>query len=82
MAPGGTGMRERIERVVAEYVGPKTAASAVRLAATSWVRRPPNELRREDLPTMRRGLEPMLRTFLGAEVTTVVLKRVDEEVGL
>jgi hypothetical protein len=31
---------------------------------------------------MRRGLEPMLRTFLGAEVTTVVLKRVDEEVGL
>ena len=74
-------MRQRIETIVAEYLGAKTASSAVRLAATSWVHRPPDELRPEDLPTLRRGLEPMLRTFLGAEVTAVVLKRVDDEVG-
>jgi hypothetical protein len=75
------GVHERIQAIVAEYLGAKTAASAVRLAATSWVHRPPDQLRREDLPAMRRGLEPMLRTFLGAEVTAVVLQRVDQEVG-
>jgi hypothetical protein len=81
MVTGPAGMRERIEAIVAEYLGARTASSAVRLAATSWVHRPPDELRREDFPAMRRGLEPMLKTFLGAEVTALVLKRVDDEVG-
>jgi hypothetical protein len=80
MASGAGGIGSRIEAVVTEYLGPRTAASAVRLAATSWVHRDPDQLRIEDLPALRRGLEPMLRTFLGAEVTAVVLRRLDQEV--
>jgi len=80
MAQGVAGIRTRIEAVVTEYLGAKTAASAVRLAATTWARRDPDQLRAEDLPAVRRGLEPMLRTFLGGEVTAVVLRRLDQEV--
>ncbi len=80
MAMGAAGLSSRIEAVVTEYLGARTAASAVRLAATSWAKRDPEHLRVEDLPALRRGLEPMLRTFLGAEVTAVVLRRLDQEV--
>lgn len=80
MAIGPGGFRSRIEAIVAEYLGAHTAGSAVRLAATSWAHRSPEDLQAEDLPAVRRGLEPMLRTFLGAEVTAVVLRRFDEEV--
>ena len=80
MPNGVAGIRSRIEAVVKEYLGADTAASVVRLAATSWAHREPDQLRAEDLPAVRRGLEPMLRTFLGAEVTAVVLRRLDEEV--
>ncbi len=73
-------IRSRLEAVVTEYLGARTAVSAVRLAATAWAHREPDQLRPEDLPAVCRGLEPMLRTFLGAEVTAVVLRRVDEEV--
>ena len=76
----GDGFRSRIEAVITEYLGARTAASAVRLAATSWAHRDPEQLRAEDLPAVRRGLEPMLRTFLGAEVTAAVLARLEEEV--
>jgi hypothetical protein len=77
----GAGVRARIELIVAEYLGARIAASAVRLAAINWAHHDPEELKVEDLPAMRRGLEPMLRTFLGAEVTAVVLRRMDREVG-
>ncbi len=80
MATVADGIRSRIEAVVTEYLGARTAASAVRLASTAWAHREPDELRPEDLPAVRRGLEPMLRTFLGAEVTELVLRRLDEEV--
>lgn len=76
----GDGIRSRIEAVVTEYLGARTASTAVRLASTAWAHREPEQLRPEDLPAVRRGLEPMLRTFLGAEVTAVVLRRLDEEV--
>jgi hypothetical protein len=80
MASGAAGLASRIEAVVTEYLGARTAASAVRLASTSWAHREPEQLRVDDLPALRRGLEPMLRTFLGAEVTAVVLRRLDQEV--
>jgi hypothetical protein len=76
----GVGIRSRLEAVVTEYLGARTAASAVRLAATTWAHREPDQLRAEDFPAVRRGLEPMLRTFLGTEVTAVVLRRLDQEV--
>jgi hypothetical protein len=79
MAGGPGSFRVRMEAIVAEYLGARTAGSAIRLAATSWAHRDPDALRAEDLPALRRGLEPMLRTFLGAEITGVVLRRLDEE---
>ncbi len=80
MATVADGIRSRIEAVVTEYLGARTAASAVRLASTAWAHREPDQLRPEDVPALCRGLEPMLRTFLGAEVTAAVLRRLEEEV--
>ena len=80
MGEGTQSIRARIEQIVGDYLGARIAASAVRLAAITWAHHDPDDLKPEDMPAMRRGLEPMLRTFLGTEVTAVVLKRVEEEV--
>jgi len=80
MAEAARRLRVRLEALLAEYLGARTAASAVRLASTSWARRDPDLLRAEDMPAVKRGLEPILRTFLGAEVTATVLQRLGEGV--
>ena len=80
MAGASDGYGARIRSIIGEYLGASTAEKAVRLAAATWVHREPDALRVEDLPAMRRGLEPMLCVFLGAEVTKAVLGRIDQEV--
>ncbi len=76
---GEPGLKDRIEAVIAAYLGRKTAESAVRISATAWLSIPPEQLAPEHRVRFCDGLRPMLRTLLGAEVSGLVVARVEEE---
>jgi hypothetical protein len=80
MVSGPSAFRQQVESIIAEYLGARTAESAVRIASTTWTKRDLTQLTKADLPALRSGLAPMLKTFLGAEVTAVILARLDAEV--
>ncbi len=80
MGDGEAGqLRQRIEAVIAAYLGRTTAESAVRISARTWVGLPPEALTGAHAAKFCDGLRPMLRTLLGAEVSSVVVDRVREE---
>ena len=77
--PGPRSIQEKVQDAIAPYLGRKTAESAVRISAATWLRVEPGALTLEHLPKLREGLAPMLKTLLGAEVAATVLARIDEE---
>jgi len=77
--PGPRSIKEKVQDAIAPYLGRKTAESAVRISAATWLQVEPDALALEHLPKLREGLAPMLKTLLGAEVAATVLARIDEE---
>jgi hypothetical protein len=72
-------IKERVEAIVATYLGRSTAESAVRISAKTWLGIVPEALAAGHEARFCDGLKPMLRTLLGAEVSAVVIDRVREE---
>lgn len=81
MGNAATPIRERIESEIATYLGRSTAASAVRIAARTWLKVEPEALVHEHLSPLCDGLRPMLKTLLGADVAGAVLDKIRAEVG-
>lgn len=73
-------VKEQVEAILAEYLGRQTAATAVRIAARTWLRVEPEAVAWADLETLGHGLTPMLKTLLGAQVADALLARVAREV--
>ncbi len=74
-------MKDQVEAILAEYLGRQTSATAVRIAARTWIRVEPEEVTPEQLGRLRHGLEPMLKTLLGAQVAASLLERIAREVA-
>jgi hypothetical protein len=74
-------VHERVERVLAAHLSPRTAALAVKIAARSWVRVEPETLRPAQLLTLVHGLLPILSTLVGEERARALTERVLDEVS-
>ena len=72
-------MRDRVEAILAEYLGRQTAGTAVKIAARTWLRVEPEAVTHEQVPRLCHGLEPMLKTLLGAQVASALLDRIARE---
>lgn len=73
-------VRDQVEGILAEYLGRQTAATAVKIAARTWLRVEPDAVTRDQLGTLGNGLEPMLKTLLGAQLASTLLDRIAREV--
>ncbi len=73
-------VKDQVEAILAEYLGRQTAATAVRIAARTWLRIEPEAVLPTQLPVLRQGLEPMLKTLRGAQVAAALLDRLAREV--
>ncbi len=73
-------VRERVEAILAEYLGRQTSATAVRIAARTWLRVEPEAVTLDQLQRLCFGLEPMVKTLLGAAVAATLLDRIRREV--
>jgi len=79
MGDGVERLKDRIEAVIAAYLGRTTAESAVRISSKAWIGIQPESLTQGHAAKFCDGLRPMLRTLLGAEVSAVVIEKVREE---
>jgi hypothetical protein len=73
-------VRQQVEARLAPLLGAKTAQTAVRLSAKTWLAREADAVGLADLPRLCQGLRPMLTTFLGAEAAGNVVEAVLREV--
>ncbi len=86
--PGRTGQHGGVDVAVhlqvqarlAPLLGRKTAETAVRLSARTWLQREADAVGLLELPRLCEGLRPMLTTFLGAEVAASVVESILREV--
>lgn len=76
---GGT-VRQQVEARLAPLLGAKTAQTAVRISAKTWLSREAEAVGLADLPRLCDGLRPMLTTFLGAEVAATLVEAILREV--
>ncbi len=74
-------VKDQVEAILAEYLGRQTSATAVRIAARTWIRVEPEDVTADQLGRLRHGLEPMLKTLLGAQVASALLERIAREVA-
>ncbi len=74
-------VKEQVEAILAEYLGRQTSATAVRIAAKTWLRVEPEAVTPEQLRPLSHGLEPMLKTLLGAQIAAALLDRIAREVS-
>ncbi len=75
-----TTVRRQVEARLAPLLGTKTAQTAVRLSAKTWLSRDADAVGIADLPRLCEGLRPMLTTFLGAEAAGSVVEAILREV--
>lgn len=73
-------VKDQVEAILAEYLGRQTSATAVRIAARTWLRAEPETITHDQLGRLGQGLEPMLKTLLGAQVASALLERIAQEV--
>lgn len=69
------------ERHLAPILGPHTARVAVRTFSKRSLGCEPSELRLGDVSALCAALEPMLRTFVGAEGASRVVSLIDKELA-
>ena len=69
-------MKERVEAVLAEYLGPSTAATAVRIASRTWLRAEPEALVPSQVLGLTHGLAPLLERLLGAPRARSAVERI------
>lgn len=74
-------VKDQVEAILAEYLGRQTSATAVKIAARTWLRVEPEAVTPAQLPRLAHGLEPMLKTLLGAQVAGALLDRIAREVA-
>jgi hypothetical protein len=70
-----------IREQLARYLGPFTAANAVKMFAKQVLSTDPDHVTKEQVPALLEALGPMLRTLLGKEGAQNVLDHVRREVG-
>ena len=80
MPPGVPAVHQQVEARLAPLLGRKTAETAVRLSAKTWLSREAGAVGIGELPRLCEGLRPMLTTFLGAEVAAGVVEAILREV--
>jgi ketopantoate hydroxymethyltransferase len=73
-------VKDQVEAILAEYLGRQTAATAVKIAARTWLRVEPEAVTHEQLPRLGHGLEPMLKKLLGGHLASALLERIAREV--
>lgn len=80
MSPGEPTVRQQVEACLAPLLGRKTAESAVRLSARTWLAREADAVGLAELPRLCEGLRPMLTTFLGSQVASSLVEAILREV--
>ena len=73
-------MHEQVQARLAPLLGKKTAETAVRISAKTWLSREVDAVGLLELPRLCEGLRPMLTTFLGAEVAAGLVEVILREV--
>ncbi len=76
----GPAVKDQVEAILAEYLGRQTSATAVKIAARTWLRVEPEAVTHAQLGRLRHGLDPMLKTLLGAQIAAALLDRIAREV--
>lgn len=71
-----TRVKDRVEAILAERLGARTAATAVRIASRMWLRAEPETLQEEQLLGLTHGLAPLLEKLLGPDLARATLDRV------
>lgn len=80
-APKSSGLKERVESLLAEQLCPRTAEMVVRIASRMWLRTEPEALRSSQLHGLTHGLAPLLEKLLGPERAGATLDRLRREAG-
>jgi len=71
--------KEWVETLLTEYLDPRTAANMVKIASRMWLRAEPETLVPAQVLGLSHGLEPMLRTVVGDDLSRAILERVVRE---
>lgn len=69
-------VQDRVEAVLSEHLGPRTAATVLRIASRTWLRAEPETLREEQVLGLSHGLAPLLGKLLGPELAHATLARI------
>ncbi len=78
-APETSGLKDRVEALLAEQLCPRTAATVVRIASRMWLRTEPEALLDAQLLGLTHGLAPLLEKLLGPERAGATLDRLRRE---
>ncbi len=73
---GANAVKDRVEAVLAEHLGSRTAATVVRIASRTWLRAEPETIGETQLLGLTQGLAPLLGKLLGPELARSTLDRV------
>ncbi len=73
-------MHQQVEARLAPLLGRRTAETAIRISARTWLSREADAVGLPELPRLCEGLRPMLTTFLGAEVAAGLVEAILREV--
>jgi hypothetical protein len=72
-------VKDRVEAVLSEHLGPRTAATVVRIASRTWLRVEPETLQDDQVLGLTHGLASLLAKLLGEEVASATLQRIVRE---
>lgn len=81
-----TGVPDSTAQIVlaqlARYLGPSTAKTALKTFCDRAVKKPPEQISKEDAIPLITALQPMLRTLLGTNQCDELVKRMKQELGV
>jgi len=72
-------VKDRVEAILAEQLGERTAATVVLIASRIWLRTEPEKLVEEQVLGLTHGLAPLLGKLLGAEDARLTMERLVRE---
>ncbi|HEY8208054.1 MAG TPA: hypothetical protein VIG99_11275 [Myxococcaceae bacterium] len=79
--PDGRSYGKVVEQRLTPLLGPFTAKMALKTFATSKLGRSPEQICREDVPTLLDALRPMLNTLVGSARAGTVLDELRKELS-
>jgi hypothetical protein len=72
-------VKDRVEGLLSQYLDPRAAEMAIRIASRTWLRTEPEALVDGQLLGLTHGLAPLLEKLLGPELARSILDRLVRE---